>query len=98
MILRAIFWVGLISLLMPHEPDLGFGRPGVQGAAAAATTPASIGALIQAVDVKDACAAHKEACAGNLSILEGWGGLKHVAVRSIDEVRADLAANSTRLH
>ena len=28
MILRAIFWLGLVAVLMPHEPDLGFGRPG----------------------------------------------------------------------
>lgn len=28
MILRAIFWIGLVALLMPHEPDLGLGRPG----------------------------------------------------------------------
>jgi len=28
MIFRAIFWIGLVSLLAPHEPDLGLGRPG----------------------------------------------------------------------
>ena len=28
MIIRAIFWIGLVAFLMPHEPDLGFGRPG----------------------------------------------------------------------
>jgi len=28
MIIRAIFWIGLIAFLMPHEPDLGYGRPG----------------------------------------------------------------------
>ena len=27
MIFRALFWIGLIALLMPHEPDLGLGRP-----------------------------------------------------------------------
>jgi hypothetical protein len=30
MIIRAIFWIGLIAFLMPHEPDLGYGRPGHQ--------------------------------------------------------------------
>ena len=29
MIFRAVFWIGLVSLLAPHEPDLGLGRPGV---------------------------------------------------------------------
>ncbi len=28
MIIRAVFWIGLVAFLMPHEPDLGFGRPG----------------------------------------------------------------------
>ena len=40
MILRAIFWIGLVSFLMPHEPDLGFGRPG-----AALPTPNAISAV-----------------------------------------------------
>ena len=28
MLFRALFWVGLVSMLMPREPDLGYGRPG----------------------------------------------------------------------
>lgn len=28
MIFRAVFWIGLVSLLTPHEPDLGLGHPG----------------------------------------------------------------------
>jgi hypothetical protein len=28
MIFRAVFWIGLVSLLTPHEPDLGLERPG----------------------------------------------------------------------
>jgi hypothetical protein len=27
MIFRALFWIGLVSLLTPREPDLGLGRP-----------------------------------------------------------------------
>jgi hypothetical protein len=27
MILRALFWISVVAVLMPHEPDLGFGRP-----------------------------------------------------------------------
>lgn len=30
MIIRAIFWIGLVAFLMPHEPDLGYDRPGHQ--------------------------------------------------------------------
>lgn len=28
MIFRALFWIGLVSLLAPHEPDIGLGHPG----------------------------------------------------------------------
>jgi hypothetical protein len=92
MILRAIFWIGLVSLLMPHEPDLGFGRPSGQTESPA---PSAIGTLIQSTtDVGAACREHHEACAGGLSLLDGF---QSFAVRSMDEVRADLEANRTRL-
>jgi len=42
MIFRAVFWIGLVSLLAPHEPDLGLGRPG------AGTVPSSSPATVQA--------------------------------------------------
>ena len=34
MILRAIFWITVVSVLIPHEPDLGLGRPGSQSSIA----------------------------------------------------------------
>lgn len=96
MILRAIFFIGLVSLLIPHEPDLGFGRPGAASQVAAMVPGASsIGALIQSTSVQDACKAHAEACGGGLSILDNF---QTVAIRSMDEVRADLEAHRTRLH
>jgi hypothetical protein len=39
MIFRAVFWIGLVSLLTPHEPDLGLGRP---GAGTLSPSPATI--------------------------------------------------------
>ena len=93
MILRAIFWIGLVSFLMPHEPDLGFGRPGA-AAAASLPAPSSLTALIQtAGDAQSACTAHKDACAGTLSILDGF---QQFAVRSLDQVRADIEANRNK--
>jgi hypothetical protein len=89
MILRAIFWIGLVSFLMPHEPDLGFGRPGAV-LSATGTAPSSIAALIQVPSVQDSCAHHAVACAGGLSILDGF---QSMAIRSLDEVRADIEAN-----
>ena len=31
MILRALFWISVVAILMPHEPHLGFGRPDLGG-------------------------------------------------------------------
>jgi hypothetical protein len=88
MIIRAIFWIGLVAFLMPHEPDLGFGRPGAN-----ATTPRSIGGLIQSTNVQSACDHHAAACAGGLSIFDGF---QSVAMHSLDEVRADIEAHRSR--
>jgi hypothetical protein len=58
MIFRAVFWIGLVSLLTPHEPDLGLGRP---GAGTAQPSPAMIqsaaaGLLRSGQDCGSACA------------------------------------------
>ena len=34
MVLRALFWISMVAILMPHEPDLGLGRPGASAPAA----------------------------------------------------------------
>ncbi|HWU26322.1 MAG TPA: hypothetical protein VN154_07960 [Rhizomicrobium sp.] len=31
MILRALFWISLVAMMVPREPDLGLGRPGHHG-------------------------------------------------------------------
>ncbi|HEY4125514.1 MAG TPA: hypothetical protein VGM36_12930 [Rhizomicrobium sp.] len=33
MIVRALFWIAVVAVLMPREPDLGLGRPGVSASA-----------------------------------------------------------------
>jgi hypothetical protein len=94
MILRAAFWIVLVSLFMPHEPDLGFGRPGASAASLVPSTQ-SIGSLIETTSAaSDTCATHKDACEGGLSIIDGF---QKFAIRSMDQVRADLDANRTKL-
>jgi hypothetical protein len=92
MIFRAIFWIGLVALLMPHEPDLGFGRP---NARLSVMLPNGIGDAVRSADIRTACAHHAEACASGLSFLDGFQG---AAVRSLDAVRADIAANGHAWH
>ena len=31
MIFRAAFWIAFVAVFMPHEPDLGLGRPNAPG-------------------------------------------------------------------
>ena len=66
MIIRALFWIALVAFLMPHEPDLGFGRPGAH----ATKTPGS----------------------------GMFASLQSIALRNLEQVRADLAANGHGLH
>jgi hypothetical protein len=80
MILRAIFWIGLVFFLMPHEPDLGFGRPGGQ---ANQPTRDAIGGLIQSPNAE----CRQDCSAGFLA------GVRALAIRNLEQVRADLAAN-----
>ena len=64
MIFRAVFWIGLVSLLMPHEPDLGLGRP---GAGTSHITPASIRSAANGLLRTDRdCSS---GCAGGLGLL-----------------------------
>ena len=57
MIFRAVFWIGLVSLLAPHEPDLGLGRPGAGTALSPATAqPTANGLSRSGRDCGMACA------------------------------------------
>jgi hypothetical protein len=97
MIFRAVFWIGLVSLLTPHEPDLGLGRPG------AGTLPSSPTAILSSAAAglsrtdKD-CGS---ACAGGLGLLNLFhlntdssvtAGLADVKA----QIRADQAARAGR--
>jgi hypothetical protein len=64
MIFRAIFAIGLVSLLMPHEPDLGLGRP---GAGTSHLTPASIRSAAKGLSRTDQDCSSE--CAGGLGLL-----------------------------
>jgi hypothetical protein len=78
MIIRAIFGIGLVAFLMPHEPDLGYGRPGGSSSAAS-------GGLNQSTH---------QACTQQQARCSGWfGGLQSIGMRSLDEVRADIEAH-----
>ena|ERR1700744_6366754 len=86
MIFRAIFWVGLVSLLMPHEPNLGLGRPG-------AGTSRSSAAILSSVSLQPdkKCGF---ACAGGLVLADVF----HLDINSrvaagLADVKAQIEAD-----
>lgn len=95
MIFRAIFWIGLVALLMPHEPDLGFGRPeGIDTGIPSAVT-ASIKDTV-APGLKDPaslCRYNAHACATTASLLDN---VKAMTVRSLSQVKADIEESRTQ--
>jgi hypothetical protein len=85
-------------MLIPHEPDLGFGRPGAQtsllqsasswvsgslsGASAASGTASSVASAPNSV-----CSDHAAACVAALGVLDS---VQSVTVRGLAQVKADI--------
>jgi hypothetical protein len=92
MILRAAFWIGLVSLLAPHEPDLGLGHPGAGTAHSSPTTiqPAATGLSRSGSDCGSVCAGtllsvfHLNA---NARLIEGLADVK----AQIEQAQRDRA-------
>ena len=77
-VLRAIFWITVVALLMPREPDLGFGRPdGMPSWLSALGAPASA----------NGCADSQTACTG-IALLDG---LQATALVGLARVKAEIA-------
>ena len=89
MIFRAVFWVGLVSLLAPHEPDLGLGRPGagtLQPSPATIMSSAASGLSRQATD----CGSQ---CAGGLGFLSGLHFDNSILMAGLRDVKAQIDAD-----
>jgi hypothetical protein len=77
MIFRALFWIAVVAILMPREPDLGLGRPG----AAHAPTNA---------DARFTCEGYGKSCVTALDTLDSF---QSIAVRSLAQVKAEIEAD-----
>jgi hypothetical protein len=99
MILRAIFWIAVVAVLMPREPDLGLGRPGVNASSPSAVL-AKLTSLIepaQAAEYDTACKSDPIACvaANTISVKVpdfAAGGLAGVKAQ-IEEAKRERAAH-----
>ena len=82
MILRAIFWIGVVAVLMPREPDLGLGRPG-------ASAPSALLARFESVFTPDTatCAKDPIACA---AADHARGSIPDITARGLAEVKSEF--------
>ena len=94
MIFRAVFWIGLVSLLAPHEPNLGLGHPGagtVLSSSPALVQPAADGLSRSAKDCGFTCAGAMLSVFhlnSNAALIQGLSGVK----AQIEEARRERAA------
>jgi len=89
MIFRAVFWIGLVSLLTPHEPDLGLGRPG------AGTLHPSPTALLSsaASGLSQQGTACGTQCAGGLGLLSIFHLNNSTVTAGLMDVKAQIEAD-----
>jgi len=87
MIFRALLAIGIVSLLTPHEPDLGLGRP---GAGASLPSPANIPDSASGLSRSRDCGI--PACAGALAFASAFG-LTPPEGRTLGDVKAEIAAD-----
>jgi hypothetical protein len=85
MIFRAIFWVGLVALLAPHEPDLGLGRPGAGISLPDTVKSWAVTGLSRSGDL---CGVAEGQCAGGLGNLTGSVDRQRLA-----DMKLELAAS-----
>ena len=64
---RAIFWLTVVALLMPREPDVGLGQP---GAGASFSGLAPMAATASAVRPTANCKDYQSACETGLALVD----------------------------
>jgi hypothetical protein len=93
MIFRAMFWIGLVAVMMPHEPDLGFGRPAAAESAIVDTGLADWAKTKLQPNLKDPrnlCRYNTDACSAGATLLDNF---RSAAMRSLADVKADIRDN-----
>jgi hypothetical protein len=96
MIFRAIFWIGLVAVLMPREPDLGFGRPDQVGGGVNSGVAGDVAGWAKSKlapglsDPKSLCRFNTEACSAGANVIDN---MRAAAVSSLSSVKADIEAD-----
>ncbi len=84
MIFRAILSIAFVAVFIPHEPDVGLGRPGAGGILSPKMSEWADANLPAAAQI---CGKRQEACAGGLALA---GDLRNTILINLDRVKAEL--------
>lgn len=82
MIFRAVLSIAFVAVFIPHEPDLGFGRPGAGG-----NPPIQVSEWATLPAAAQLCGNRQVTCAGALDLA---GDLRSTILTNLDRVKAEL--------
>lgn len=82
MIFRAILSIAFVAVFIPHEPDVGFGRPN-----AIAIPPIAASQLASLPEAAKLCGNNREACTSGLDLA---GDLRSTILSNLGRVKAEL--------
>lgn len=85
MILRAAFWITVVAVFIPQEPDIGYGRPGAPSLA----PPKIVEFAAQLLKVPP-CAEHAQ-CAAGLSLATD---LRQTVREHLERAKTELKAST----
>lgn len=85
MILRAAFWITVVAVFIPQEPDIGYGRPGAPSVA----PPKIVEFAAQLLKVPP-CAEHAQCAAG----LELATDLRQTVRERLERAKTELKAST----
>lgn len=93
MILRAAFWITVVAVFIPQEPDIGYGRPGAPSVA----PPKIVEFAAQLLKVPP-CAEHAQCFAG-LSLASDYRqAVRERLEKAKTELQASTPPSLSRLH
>ena len=84
MIFRVVCSIVFVAVFIPHEPDVGFGRPGAGGFLSPKMSEWADANLPAAAQI---CGNRQEACAGGLALT---GDLRNTILSNLERVKAEL--------
>jgi hypothetical protein len=85
MILRAAFWITVVAVFIPREPDVGYGRPD----APSVVPPKAVAFVAQLLNLPP-CDEHTH-CAAGLSLASDF---RQVARERLERAKVDLKAST----